>query len=134
MFQFQVPVPFFEESDFCCVYSHFIFVKFRLKLSLGKPLPPPEVLMLEIIALVSSYFKKLMNLPFSTRPTCKVTVPIFEPWLHALYISVVDRSDIFEKFISENIGRPAVRSVLDGSLCMGIDAPCEKLPTMILSA
>ena len=50
MFQFQVPVPFFEESDFCCVYSHFIFVKFRLKLSLGKPLPPPEVLMLEIIA------------------------------------------------------------------------------------
>ena len=66
-----------------------------------------------------------MNTPFSTRPTYSLPVPILVPWVQALYNSVVDRSDIFDIDISENIGRPAVRSVFATSPCMGNDTLCE---------
>src|SRR5471030_2130236 len=96
--------------------------------------PPPEVLMFEIMALVISYVKKFMYLQFSTRPTCSLATPILVPWVQALYISVVDRSAIFENEISENTGRPEVRSVFEASICSGIEALCEYDSTITLSA
>src|SRR2546426_4448236 len=95
-----------------------------VKLSEGMP-PPPEVLICEIIASVSVYLKNCMKVPFSTRPTDSTAGPIFVPCVQALYISVVDRSDIFENDISVNAGRPAVRSVLAMSCCIGRCTPCE---------
>jgi hypothetical protein len=61
-------------------------------------------------------------------------VPSFDPWVQALYMAVVDKSDIFVKLNSDRMGRPAVRSVLALSCCSGMDALCEKELTMILSA
>jgi len=52
--------------------------------------------------------------------------------VQALYISVVDRSAILEKVISDRIGRPVVRSVLPMSICRGMEALCEYDRTMIL--